>query len=182
MTKRSLLSLVFVIVVPAMLFAQTPVTKTQTVSASATIQAIDQTSRTITLRTDKGEEDSFQAGPDLKRFNELKVGDKVRVTYYESIVMQVLPPGAAVPAGSTSAALTPGKGKAPSATAAVQLTTTVTVKAIDPKVPSVTVTTEDGRTVTRKIEDPKNIAKLKVGDKVSITYTQALLAAVEPAK
>ena len=45
-----------------------------------------------------------------------------------------------------------------------------------------TVTTEDGRTVTRKIEDPKNVGKLKVGDKVSITYTQALLAAGEPAK
>jgi Cu/Ag efflux protein CusF len=182
MTRRILLSLVFLIVVPAFVVAQTPVTKTQTVSATATIQAIDSTSRTITLRSDKGEEDTFQAGPELKRFNELKVGDKVKATYWESVVMQVLPPGAAAPAGSTSAAVTPGKGKSPAATAAVQQTTTVTVKAIDPKVPSVTVTTEDGRTVTRKIEDPNNVAKLKVGDKVSITYTQALLVTVEPAK
>jgi len=181
MTRR-ILPLVFVIVVPAMLFAQTPITKTQTVSATATIQAIDATSRTITLRSDKGEEDMFQAGPEIKRFNELKVGDKVKATYWESVVVQVLPPGAAAPAGNTSAAVTPGKGKSPAATAAVQHTTTVTVKAIDPKVPSVTVTTEDGRTVTRKIEDPNNVAKLKVGDKVSITYTQALLVTVEPTK
>ena len=182
MTRRILLSLVFVIVVPAMLFAQTPITKTQTVSATATIQAIDATSRTVTLRSEKGEEDTFQAGPEIKRFNELKVGDKVKATYWESVVVQVLPPGTAAPAGSTSAAVTPGKGKSPAATAAVQHTTTVTVKAIDPKVPSVTVTTEDGRTVTRKIEDPNNVAKLKVGDKVSITYTQALLVTVEPTK
>ena len=182
MTRRLLLSFVFLIVVPALVVAQTPITKTQTVSATATIQAIDSTARTVTLRTDKGEEDTLQAGPEFKRFNELKVGDKVKVTYWESLVVQVLPPGAAGPAPSTSAAVTPGKGKSPAATAAVQQTVTVTIKAIDPKVPSVTVVTGDGRTVTRKIEDPKNLEKLKVGDKVAITYTQALLAAVEPAK
>jgi len=182
MTKRFLVSFVFVIVVPAMCFAQTPLTKTQSVTATATIQAIDTTLRTVTLKNDKGEEDTFSVGPEMKRFNELKVGDKVKATYMESVVLQVLPPGATPPAGSTSGAVTPGKGKSPGATAAVQQTTTVTVKAIDPKVPSVTVTTADGRTVTRKINDPNNVSKFKVGDKVTITYTQALLVTVEAAK
>jgi VCBS repeat-containing protein len=52
--------------------AQT-VSKAQSVTATATIQAIDAKTRTITLRNDKGEEDSFVAGPELKRFDELRL-------------------------------------------------------------------------------------------------------------
>ena len=58
----------------------------------------------------------------------------------------------------------------------------MTVKAVDPAVPSITVTTDDGRTVSRKVEDKKNIEGVKPGDKIDITYTQALLTSVEPAK
>jgi len=58
----------------------------------------------------------------------------------------------------------------------------VTVKAIDPDVPSVTVTTDDGRTVTRKIEDKTVLDRIKVGDRVGITYTRALLTNIERGK
>ena len=58
----------------------------------------------------------------------------------------------------------------------------MTVKAVDPSVPSITVTTDDGRTVSRKVEDKKNIEGVKAGDKIDITYTQALLTSIETAK
>jgi Cu/Ag efflux protein CusF len=164
-------------------FAQPPVTKTTSVTTTATIQAIDSTARTVTLRDDKGQEDKYAVGPEVKRFDELKVGDKVKMTYYESIVYQLRKPGDKSPvADAADAAITRGKGALPSATAAVQEKMTVTVKAIDPAVPSVTVTTADGRTVTRKIENKKNIEGLKVGDQVDITYTLAVLANIERAK
>jgi Cu/Ag efflux protein CusF len=60
-----------------------------------------------------------------------------------------------------------------------QLTATVTVEAIDPKVPSVTVTTEDGRTMSFKVDDPKLIEGVKTGDKVDITYTAAIMITVK---
>jgi Cu/Ag efflux protein CusF len=60
-----------------------------------------------------------------------------------------------------------------------QLSATVTVKAIDPKVPSVTVTLEDGRTMSFKVEDAKNLEGVKVGDKVDITYTAAVMITVK---
>ena len=53
------------------------------------------------------------------------------------------------------------------------------VKAIDPKLPSVTVLTDDGKTVTMKVADKKNIEGLKVGDKIDITYTEALMISVK---
>ncbi len=164
--------------------AQAPVTKAQSVTATATIQAIDSTTRTVTLRDEKGQEDAYAVGPGVTRFNELKVGDTVKMTYYESVVMQVRKPGEkANPATATvDAGVSRGTGALPSGTAAVQDKMTVTVKAIDPALPSVTVTTPDGRTVTRKVEDKKNIEGLKVGDQIDITYTRALLTSVERAK
>ena len=63
-----------------------------------------------------------------------------------------------------------------------QQTMTVTVKAVDVKVPSITVTTPDGRTLTRKIEDAKNLDGVNPGDRIDITYTQALVVNAEAAK
>lgn len=162
--------------------AQTPVTKSTSVTATATIQAIDSTARTITLRDEKGQEDTYSVGPDIQRFNELKVGDTVKMTYYESLVFQIRKPGEKPAADAIDAAVNRGKGALPSGSAGIQERMTVTVKAIDPSVPSVTVTTQDGRTVTRKVDNKKNIDGLKVGDQVDITYTQALLTSVQRAK
>jgi len=161
--------------------ADKTVTKEAAVTATATIQAIDSTTRSVTLRNEKGEEDTFSVGPDVKRFNELKVGDKIKMTYYESMVFQLRKPGA--PAAPASDAVAAGRAKAvPGGAVATQQTRTVTVKAVDPNLPSITVTTQDGRTVTRKIEDKKNIEGVKAGDRIDITYTQALLVSAEPAK
>lgn len=167
--------------------AQTPVTKTKSVSATATIQAIDSTTRAITLRDTSGVEDTYIAGPEVKRFDELKVGDTVKMTYYESVVLQARKAGAptgtsgAAPA-TTDAAITRGKGALPGVTASMQDKMTVTVKSIDASVPSITVTTPDGRTVTRKVDDAKNIAGIAAGDQIDITYTRALLTEIQRAK
>ncbi len=161
---------------------QAPITKTKSVSATATIQAIDATGKTITLKDETGAEDTYSVGPEVKRFNELKVGDIVKMTYYESIVLVVRKPGEAPVATAGEAAVTRGTGALPGATMAMQDTMTVTVKAIDPDVPSVTVTTDDGRTVTRKIEDKTVLDRIKVGDRVGITYTRALLTNIERGK
>jgi hypothetical protein len=168
--------------------AQTPVTKTKSVSATATIQAIDTTSRAITLRDETGVEDTYIAGPEVKRFEELKVGDTVKMTYYESVVLRARKAGGAA-AGTTGpnptttdAAITRGKGALPGVTAAVQDKMTVTVKSIDAAVPSITVTTPDGRTVTRKVDDKKNIEGISAGDQIDITYTRALLTEIQRAK
>jgi len=170
-----------ILAIPALAAAQPSVTKSNTVRGTATIVAIDATTRSVTLKTKDGGEETFKAGPEITRFNELKVGDTIEVTYVESIVMRVQKPGEAPAATSGDAALTRNAGR-PGATLGAQVSTTVTVKALDPAVPSITVVTADGRTVTRKVEDKKNIEGVKVGDKIAITYTEALLMSVAPAK
>ena len=160
---------------------QQPITKVNSVSATATVQAIDSTARKVTLRNDKGEEDTFIVGPGMTRFNELKVGDKVKMTYYESLVLQVRKPGEKVNVPGVDAALTRAKGAMPGATLAAQEKMSVTVKAIDPALPSITVVTDDGRTVTRKIENKKYLEGVKVGDKIDLTYTESVLVEVTKA-
>ena len=162
--------------------AQEPISKANMVKLTATIQAIDQTARTITLRDDKGSEDTFAVGDAVQRFKELKVGQRVNITYYESIVFQVLKPGEKGGGTSLEAALSRAKSALPAGTVAVQDKATVTVKAVDMAVPSITVATDDGRTVTRKIENKKYLEGVKAGDKIDITFTRALVTEVQNAK
>jgi hypothetical protein len=168
--------------------AQAPVTKTKSVSATATIQAIDSANRTLTIRDESGVEDSYVAGPEIKRFDELKVGDKVKMTYMESVVLQLRKAPAAGTTGakpadpSLDAAVTRGKGALPGVTAAVQEKMTVTVKSIDASVPSITVTTPDGRTITRKVENKKTLDGVAAGESIEVTYTRALLTSIERGK
>jgi hypothetical protein len=157
------------------------VTKANKVTVTATIQQINPTTRTVTLRNEKGEDDTFAVGPEVTRFNELKVGDKVNLTYYESLVLELRKPGMK----SNDAADTVAGGRTkngPGAGVVAQQTRTVTVKAIDPSVPSITVVTADGQTITRKVENRKNIEGVQPGDRIDITYTQAVVIAAEPAK
>jgi Cu/Ag efflux protein CusF len=159
--------------------AQGTVAKANMVKVNATITAIDPATRTVTLKDEKGNEDTYTVSDAVQRFNELKVGQMIAITYYESMVLQVLKPGEQGSGPSFEAALNRAKSQLPAGSIATQTKATVTVKAVDPAVPSVTVTTDDGRTVTRKLEDKQLVSQIKPGDKVNITFTQALITAVQ---
>ena len=106
---------------------------------TAEIVAIDHDTRLITLEDEEGELEEIYAGPKVKRFKELKVGDTLTFRYYESVVSQVRKPGDSAPAPSGEPTLVRGTGSKPSGTLSQQLTATVTVRAMDGGVPSVTV-------------------------------------------
>jgi hypothetical protein len=161
--------------------AQGTISKSGNVSKSATITAINQTTRIVTLKDAQGNIEDIYCSPEIKRFNELKVGETVTFSYHAAVVYQILKPGdtSAAPAG---AAITRGQGVRPSGAVTQQKKTTVTVAAIDTAVTSITVQTADGHKMTALIEDKKNLDGLKVGDKIDITFTEALMVTVESAK
>ena len=161
--------------------AQQPVRQAATVSATFTIEAIDSSARVVTLKDDKGNLTDVVCGPEVQRFDALKVGDHVTMRYQESIVSAIQAPGTAPKAPDTSA-VTRTPGEKPGGVVARQLTATVTIVAIDTNVPSVTVKTTDGRQLSFKVADKKNLEGYKPGDTVQITYTQALAISVTPAK
>ena len=159
--------------------AQQPVTQGAAVSETFTIDAIDYKARIVSLRDKDGVVEDVYCPPEVKRFDALKVGDKVTFRYYESVVYQIRKPGSAPEPTSSEPALTRSAGTKPGATLSQQMTATVTVNAIDMKVPSVTITAADGRKMSFKVENPKNLEGVKVGDTVQITYTQALAISVQ---
>jgi Cu/Ag efflux protein CusF len=161
--------------------ANKTVSKHNQLTAVMTIKAIDPATRSVTLRAESGDEDTFTVSPDVTRFSQLKVGDTITATYYESVVFQVRKPNAA--AAATGAVAAGGRLKdAPGGVVGVQEAATVTVKAVDMNVPSITVVTTDGRTLTRKIAEKKNLEGVNPGDRIDITYTRGLVVLAEPAK
>ena len=172
------LALAAVLAVPARA-AQQPVTKGAELSETFTIDAIDQTSRLVTLRDAEGNLETIYCGPGIERFNALKVGDKVTFRYYESVVFQIRKPGDTTPPPADTSGVARTPGEKPGGTMQQQVTARVTVEAIDPKVPSIAVKTEDGHKMSFKVQDAKNLEGVKVGDKVEVTYTQALAISVK---
>jgi hypothetical protein len=174
-------ALVAAVIVPTA-SAQQAKSQAAAVTQTFTIVAIDATNRIVTLKDKDGYTDSVYAGPEVQRFNELKVGDKVTFTYYESVVYQIQKPGAAPAPAGEQTGIVRSTGPKPGGTLSQQLTATVTIQAIDMKIPSVTIKMDDGTVSSFKVEDKKNLEGVKVGDRVQITYTQALAISVAPGK
>ena len=70
----------------------------------------------------------------------------------------------------------------PGGTRAKQVTITATITAIDPTTPSITFTGPNGWKYSSKVQDTEALAKVKVGDKVDIVWTEAMLVSVERGK
>ena len=154
-------------------------TSSETITGKATIIAIDKATRMVTLRNAKGIDMVVYAGEEVKRFNELKVGDIVSATYSESVAVSVRKPGAPAPP-KEAGGVVPRQG-APGGTVTREQTVSVTVQEIDLTAPSMVVKGPEGRSMSFKVRDKSYLQNLKVGDKVDITYTQALLLQADAA-
>ncbi len=180
MNQRSLIALLALTALPLVALAQKPVSLSDGVEATAKIVAIDVGPRVVTVKLEDGNLTSIFCGPEVQRFDELKVGDTLTFRYYESVVVQVRKPGqAGAPPADGTPQVTRGEGPRPSGTLSRQVTARVTVKAVDLKAPSLTVATEDGQVSSYKIEDKSRVKDLKPGDVVELTYTQALMITVK---
>jgi Cu/Ag efflux protein CusF len=150
-----------------------------TATLTAKIIAIDTANRLVTLQDAKGNTQTIKVGPGVTRFDALKVGDTVTFTYQESVALSIVKAGMAGPAAQSTPTVTRTEGTKPGGTIAQTQVATVTIAAIDTTTPSVTVTTQDGKTISMLVNDPANLAGLKVGDVVQITYNQALMITVK---
>lgn len=152
------------------------------VTVTATVEAIDQKTRMVTLKGPQGNSVTFKAGEQVKNLSQVKVGDSVLAKYYESVAVEVKKPGEAKPGVTKQEAVTRAKpGETPKGLAVSQVTVTTTIAAIDKKKPTVTLKGADGKTTTVKVRNPKNLENVKVGDQVVITYTEALALSLEKA-
>jgi Na+-transporting methylmalonyl-CoA/oxaloacetate decarboxylase gamma subunit len=152
------------------------------VTLTGTVEAIDMANKVVTIKGSKGRVVDLKVGDQAKNLDQVKVGDKVVAKYYESIAYRLMKPGEAEGAKAEQTTAGAKPGEAPAGAIANQVTVTATVEEISPKKTYVTLKGPDGKSVDVKVLDPKNIEGLKAGDKVVITYTQALAIALDKPK
>jgi hypothetical protein len=161
--------------------AQTKTIQGESQVISATVEAISAGTRTLTLKGPKGNYVDIVVPESVERFAAIKVGDTLTARYYENVILRMKKPGEANVDTAADTATRAGASK-PGATAARQRTITATITAIDTKVPSVTFSGPNGWSYSSRVEDTKALQKVKVGDKVDITWTEALLVSFVDAK
>jgi hypothetical protein len=153
----------------------------QTIEVSATITAIDKASRTVTLKGPKGDEVKVVAGPEVKNFGQLKVGDVVQLKYLESLVLELKKGGGMAVAKTEKSAVAGAKpGEKPAGVGGRQVKVVGDVTKVDSATQTVTVKGPK-RTVDLKVRDPEQFKLIAVGDQIEATYTEALAVAVTPA-
>jgi Cu/Ag efflux protein CusF len=152
----------------------------QTVNFDATITAIDKAARAITLKGPKGNEVKVVAGPEVKNFDQLKVGDTVQAQYAESLVLELKKGGGKPVAKTEKSGMASAKpGEKPAAIGARQVTVVGDVTKVDAATQTVTVKGPN-RTVDLNVKDREQFKLIKVGDQIEATYTEALALAVNP--
>jgi Cu/Ag efflux protein CusF len=154
----------------------------ETVKVTATITAIDKASRDVTLKGPQGNSMTVTAGPDVKNFDKLKVGDQVDIQYIEALTLE-LKKGGGLVVGRTETADKVGakKGEQPGGAVGRQVTIVADVVAVDPARQIVTLKGPK-QTVDLRIADPEQFKRIAKGDQVEAKYTQAVALSVEAAK
>ena len=152
----------------------------QTVKVTATITAIDKATRDVTLKGPEGNLATVTAGPEVKNFDNLKVGDQVDMQYIEALTLE-LKKGGGLVVGRTEKADAVGakKGETPGGAVGRQVTIVADVVATDPAKQTITLKGPQ-RTVTMRVPDPEQFKRIAKGDQVEAKYTQAIAVAVDP--
>ena len=156
-------------------------TDTQTATATAVVQAIDLNTRQVTLKGEDGKLFTFVAGDEVRNLSQVRVGDTVKVTYTESIAIEVKRVDGGSPditAAATAERAAPGEK--PAGSVARTVTASAVIVAIDRSTNRVTLRGPSGNERVVQVQDPKNLENVQVGDMVYATYTQALGLSVEP--
>lgn len=151
----------------------------EVVRVTATVESIDQATRTVTLKDSSGKLFAFVAGDDVRNLAQVKKGDVVTLDYAQALAVRLAKSASktrerTVTEGVQRAAL----GQKPGGVAVREVKVIASVEAIDPKKQMVTLRGPE-HTVTMKVEDPAMLKGVKVGDMVEGVYTEAVAIKVE---
>ena len=154
---------------------------TETTKASAVVVGLDAAARTVSLKGASGKVFDVVAGPEVRNYDQIKVGDVVRLEYVRALSLELKKSGSALrePSADMAAARAP-KGGTPGAAVGAQVTVLADVVAVDGKQKLVTLRGPKGNVVDLDVRDPEQLKNIKKGDKVEVVYAEAVAVAVEP--
>jgi hypothetical protein len=164
--------------------AQAPLTKKDAVlvSVTAKVEALDLATREVTLRGPLGNVVTFTVDKRITRLNEVKVGDEVTADYYVAYAAELRPPTDQEKANPIQVLKETAKapaGTEPAGGALRILKIVATVQGLDQPTKSVTLAGPKGNLVTVQVDDVANLAKLRLGDTIVVTYAEALAVSLQ---
>jgi hypothetical protein len=156
--------------------------ETVLVSVTASVEAIDVAKREVTLKGPLGNIVTFTVDERVKRLNEIKVGDLVAADYYVSVAAELRKPTAEEmknPLVVLDAAGKAPPGTAPAAGGLRRFKVVTTIEGLDRPTRTITIKGPLGNCLTARVEDPANLMKMRIGETIVVTYTEALAIALE---
>jgi hypothetical protein len=134
------------------------------------IVRIEPESRLVTLRHGSGDTLQVVCGPEVRNFDQLRVGDNVTTEYKEDLSIRVDPNGSFTETTETSSTRAK-KGGTPAAQFWEKKEVSARISAIDKTKGTATIETKRGETFTVIPDSPENLDKVQVGNFVVVTQT-----------
>ena len=170
---------------PAAADQSAPLVKESLQQMTATVEAVSLATREVTLKGSAGQVRTIKIGPEARNLDKVRVGDRVTVSYYESLTAQMrMHDQPNVGFMNAAGAVRAAPGAKPGGAMAQSTSGTVTINSVDTKNNTVTFHRPDGAVNTLPVMSPEGrqfIAKLKAGDVVDVMYTEAVAVDVAPA-
>lgn len=171
---------------PALFAEDEPATLTRVdavlLTVTARVEAVDVASRELTLKGPLGNTVTFTVDKRVKRLNEVKVGDDITADYFLSIAADLREPTAEEeqhPITLLEGAAKAPPGTSPAAGGLRRFKVVTTVEGLDRPTKTITVKGPRGNYVTARLENPSNLTKMRIGDHIVVTYTEALAISLE---
>jgi predicted CoA-binding protein len=150
------------------------------VRASAAVTKIDAAKRKLSVELEDGKHKTIKVDKSVQNFDQIKVGDKLKLAYAEEMPIAV--GESKDPVGAENAGLVgiAPKGAKPGGVMVETTNMTAKVVAVDPEKHHLTIQDADGKEKKMKIsKKAKNLDTLKPGETIEITVTEALAIEVE---
>lgn len=154
----------------------------ETVEVQGTITAIDAKTRVVQLKGENGKEANITAGPEVRNFDQLKVGDTVTLSMTKVLTLELKKGSTAVVSRDDDAAgARAAPGEQPGGVIGHKVTIIAEVMAKDADAQTVTLQGPK-QSIDLPIKDPAQFALISVGDRVEATYIEAVAVSVEQVK
>src|ERR1700722_12230080 len=156
-----------------------------TISLRATVKAVNQKSRTVTLVGPQGDTVTLKVGDEVHNLAQVKPGNKVIVRYHASVAYVLAPSGTKLPDDSmTMAGVRATPGQMPAGAIGSRMVVTARVVGVDPVAHTLQLINPSGgliRTVDVVTpEGQQSMKMINVGDTITAVITEAIAISVEP--
>jgi hypothetical protein len=152
-------------------------------TATAKVVALDKSLRSVTLRGEDGRLIDVHAGDEVRNFDQIAVGDTLRVHYRQVLAATLLPAGSeGAPAGAAIVAARAKAGAKPGGGVGAQVSLRVNIVSVDAQREVVVFSLPSGELVAHRIQTPEGrefVKGLKLGDLVQLDYTEALALSID---